>query len=173
VLVLPARPNIGKRDTDLHVRQLLEADDRRRRVQIFSLYTARPEDRLSWAYKPVYVHAKVAIVDDLWCTVGSANLNDRGLEGDTELNVQAVSGELARSLRLRLWAEHLGVSQDAFALLPPHDVIDTLWAPQADAAAAILRQRSGPLASRIVRYALDDMPGDIAVGALQANILDG
>ena len=173
VLVLPAKPNIGKRDTDLHVRQLLEADGDRGRVLIFTLYTARAEERLAWAYKPVYVHAKVAIVDDLWCTVGSANLNERGLEGDSEINVQVLDSELARNLRLRLWAEHLGVPPEALAALPPHEAIDTLWAPRGDAAAAIIHGRGGPLPSMAVRYELGAMPGDLAVGALQAALLDG
>ncbi|MGH2343864.1 MAG: phospholipase D-like domain-containing protein, partial [Chloroflexota bacterium] len=140
VLVLPAKPNIGKRDTDLHLRELIEADGERGRVHVFTLYTARAEERLSWAYKPVYVHAKAAIVDDLWCTVGSANLNDRGLEGDSEINVQVVDGELVKSLRLRLWAEHLGVTESAVDALSPREAVDTLWVPRAATAAAVIRE---------------------------------
>jgi phosphatidylserine/phosphatidylglycerophosphate/cardiolipin synthase-like enzyme len=173
VLVLPAKPNVGKRDTDLHVRQLLEADGGRGRVQVFTLYTARPEDRLLWAYKPLYVHAKVAIVDDTWCMVGSANLNERGLEGDSEINMQVLDEELSRRLRLRLWAEHLGVRESEIAALSPHAAIDTLWVPRADAAVSVMRERSGSLPSMAVRYDLGAMPGDLAVGALQAALLDG
>ena len=36
---------------------------------------------------PVYVHAKIGIVDDEWLTLGSANLNDHSLFNDTEVNV--------------------------------------------------------------------------------------
>ncbi len=36
---------------------------------------------------PLYVHAKVGIVDDRWLTVGSANLNAHSLLNDTEMNV--------------------------------------------------------------------------------------
>ena len=50
---------------------------------------------------------KVAIVDDLWSTVGSANLNNRGMRDDSELNVATLNAELARGLRMLLWAEHL------------------------------------------------------------------
>ena len=173
VLVLPAKPNIGKRDTDLHLRQLLDADDGRGRVRIFTLYTSRAEDRLSWAYKPVYVHAKVAVVDDQWSMVGSANLNDRGLEGDSEINVQVLDGGFARGMRLRLWAEHLGLGEDAIAALTPREAIDTLWVPRADAAIAAIRERGGSLPGMAVRYELGAMPGDLAVGALQASLLDG
>lgn len=173
VLVLPARPNIGKRDTDIHLRQLLDADGGRGRVHAFTLYTARADERRSWVYKPVYVHAKVGIVDDAWCTVGSANLNDRGLEGDSEINVQVIDGSMPRELRLRLWSEHLGIAMETLAALAPHQAIDTLWVPRADDAAAAVRSRSGPLHSMAVRYEIGRMPGDRALGALEAGILDG
>ena len=39
------------------------------------------------AGRPVYVHAKVGIVDDRWLTLGSANLNEHSLFNDTEMNV--------------------------------------------------------------------------------------
>ena len=53
------------------------------------------------------MHAKVTIVDDLWSTLGSANLNNRGMRDDTEMNVATLDWELARGLRMVLWAEHL------------------------------------------------------------------
>jgi phosphatidylserine/phosphatidylglycerophosphate/cardiolipin synthase-like enzyme len=63
---------------------------------------------------PVYVHAKVCVVDDEWAVVGSANLNRRSWTHDSEL-CAAVSGpdgssagaEYARGLRMTLAAEHL------------------------------------------------------------------
>ena len=39
------------------------------------------------AAAPVYVHAKVGVVDDRWLTIGSANLNEHSLFNDTEMNV--------------------------------------------------------------------------------------
>jgi phosphatidylserine/phosphatidylglycerophosphate/cardiolipin synthase-like enzyme len=78
----------------------------------------------------VYVHAKAAIVDDRWLTIGSANLNERGLYNDTEANVVTQDANLARSTRLRLWAEHLEcpiaeIDRD------PTEVIDQVWRPRA------------------------------------------
>jgi phosphatidylserine/phosphatidylglycerophosphate/cardiolipin synthase-like enzyme len=63
---------------------------------------------------PVYVHAKVCIVDDAWMTIGSDNLNLRSWTHDSELTCAVVDpdGELPRSLRTRLWAEHLGLPDD-------------------------------------------------------------
>ena len=59
------------------------------------------------AHDPLYVHAKVGIVDDRWLTVGSANLNAHSLLNDTEMNVVTDDAALARATRVRLWAEHL------------------------------------------------------------------
>lgn len=39
--------------------------------------------------------------------VSSANLNNRGLRNDTEINVATLDAELSRGLHLLLWAEHL------------------------------------------------------------------
>jgi phosphatidylserine/phosphatidylglycerophosphate/cardiolipin synthase-like enzyme len=171
-LVLPAKPNIGKRDTDLHLRQLIDADEGRGRVRLFTLYTRRADHRLGWAYKPIYVHAKVAIVDDVWCTVGSANLNQRGMEGDSEINVQVADATLARELRLRLWSEHLGLPMETLATLEPHQAIDKLWVPLADHARGVIEGRNGDLSTPAVRYDLGTMPGDLGVGALEASLLD-
>ena len=56
---------------------------------------------------PIYVHAKIGIVDDRWFTLGSANLNEHSLFNDTEVNVVCCEPGLARRTRLRLWSEHL------------------------------------------------------------------
>ncbi len=78
---------------------------------------------------PLYVHAKVGIVDDRWLTVGSANLNAHSLLNDTEMNVCTDDRALARDTRVRLWAEHLDVERDEIADEPPHTVIDQRFFP--------------------------------------------
>jgi phosphatidylserine/phosphatidylglycerophosphate/cardiolipin synthase-like enzyme len=75
---------------------------------------------------PIYVHAKVCVVDDVWAAVGSDNLNRRSWTHDAELSAAVLdeTGDpreprdpaglgdgarlFARELRLRLWREHLG-----------------------------------------------------------------
>jgi phosphatidylserine/phosphatidylglycerophosphate/cardiolipin synthase-like enzyme len=57
---------------------------------------------------PIYVHAKVCVVDDEWFTCGSDNFNRRSWTNDSELTCAVVGGGLARQLRAELWAEHLG-----------------------------------------------------------------
>ena len=68
-------------------------------------------------YRPVYVHAKVGIVDDRWLTVGSANLNNRGFLNDAELNIAVANPQAASELRVSLWAEHLQASLDDVVML--------------------------------------------------------
>jgi phosphatidylserine/phosphatidylglycerophosphate/cardiolipin synthase-like enzyme len=67
---------------------------------------------------PVYVHAKVTVVDDEWACVGSDNCNRRSWTHDSELSCAVVDedGVVARSLRLELAREHLGIEDDQ--LLP-------------------------------------------------------
>lgn len=71
-------------------------------------------------YQDVYVHAKAALVDDLWATIGSANVASRSFYGDTELNASFWDAAVTRGLRCTLFREHLGVDtadlDDAAAL---------------------------------------------------------
>jgi phospholipase D1/2 len=79
----------------------------------------------------VYVHTKLLIVDDAVAVIGSANINDRSLngDGDTELaavivddaeaklsdlgeGVKVVTRRFAQELRMQLWRKHLGVLVD-------------------------------------------------------------
>lgn len=83
----------------------------------------RPEGLTDSGYlKPVYVHSKLMIIDDIYAMVGSANLCARSMATDSELNVAVLdeatetdSGlditvcKFARELRIKLWMEHLGV----------------------------------------------------------------
>jgi phosphatidylserine/phosphatidylglycerophosphate/cardiolipin synthase-like enzyme len=63
---------------------------------------------------PVYVHAKVCVIDDVWACVGSDNFNRRSWTHDSELSCAVLddSGDFARDLRLRLMREHLDRAVD-------------------------------------------------------------
>jgi phosphatidylserine/phosphatidylglycerophosphate/cardiolipin synthase-like enzyme len=67
---------------------------------------------------PIYVHAKVCVVDDTWMTVGSDNLNRRSWTHDSEIccAVMDTDGALARDTRVRLAREHLGDTVGALDL---------------------------------------------------------
>jgi phosphatidylserine/phosphatidylglycerophosphate/cardiolipin synthase-like enzyme len=66
-----------------------------------------------------YIHSKFLLVDDRFLSVGSANMNNRSLGYDTELNVswEGQSGDdlsvSIRDARLDLLAEHTGFGFDA------------------------------------------------------------
>lgn len=53
-------------------------------------------------------HAKLMIVDDVFLTVGSCNINDRGFEYEGEINVAVVDPVLVGRTRVDIWREHLG-----------------------------------------------------------------
>jgi phosphatidylserine/phosphatidylglycerophosphate/cardiolipin synthase-like enzyme len=100
--------------------------------------------------EPVYVHAKACVVDDVWAIVGSDNLNLRSWTHDSELSCAVIDqtrdqrepldpagmGDgarvFARDLRLRLSAEHLGLSTDDPDLIDPGRAFDA-WRETAHA----------------------------------------
>jgi phosphatidylserine/phosphatidylglycerophosphate/cardiolipin synthase-like enzyme len=98
---------------------------------------------------PVYVHAKVCIVDDVWFSVGSDNFNRRSWTHDSEVSCGVLdrtrderepfdpaglgdgARRLARDLRLRLWREHLDRPDDASGdadLLDPTSAVTAITA---------------------------------------------
>lgn len=56
----------------------------------------------------IYIHAKVAIADDAYLTLGSSNINTRSMQIDSELNIATEHGDTARKLRQELWGIHTG-----------------------------------------------------------------
>ncbi|HTD39583.1 MAG TPA: phospholipase D-like domain-containing protein, partial [Mucilaginibacter sp.] len=66
-----------------------------------------------------YVHAKCWVFDDELAVIGSANCNRRGWESDSEV-AAAIFDEknprnrrsFAQTLRMGLWSEHLGLTED-------------------------------------------------------------
>jgi len=123
LLVLPSTPKSGNDDTRGVLAELIDADLENGRVLACALY-ARSGTRAD----PIYVHAKVGIIDDQWLTLGSANLNEHSLFNDTEMNIVAHDPELALQTRQRLWAEHLELSADQIPA-DPIRAIDELWKP--------------------------------------------
>lgn len=121
---------------------------------------------------PVYVHAKVCVVDDVWAAIGSDNVNRRSWTYDSEVSCAVLdqtadprapldpaglgdgARRYARNLRLELAREHLDRADGDDA-----DLLDTQAAFDAfaDAAAALDRwhadSRSGPRPpGRLRRY---------------------
>ncbi|HEY7415756.1 MAG TPA: phospholipase D family protein, partial [Ktedonobacteraceae bacterium] len=119
-LVLPDHPNVGRAFTDAGLARLRDEAPQvveEGKLRVYCLATSMHIDDKEH-YRPIYVHAKVLTVDDRWSTVGSANLNNRGMRDDTELNVAVLDNRLAHNLRLMLQGEHLGLlgEYDLFAM---------------------------------------------------------
>jgi phosphatidylserine/phosphatidylglycerophosphate/cardiolipin synthase-like enzyme len=124
VVLLPAKANNGQDDTRGQLGVLAEADDGGGRFLAATIrsLSGRRDD-------PLYVHAKVGIVDDRWLTIGSANLNAHSLLNDTEMNVVTDDARLARETRVRLWAEHLELDEAEVAATDPTVLVDDRWRP--------------------------------------------
>jgi phosphatidylserine/phosphatidylglycerophosphate/cardiolipin synthase-like enzyme len=57
-------------------------------------------------WMPVYIHSKLMIVDDVFTTHGSANINTRSMQVDSELNIAHEWAGETQALRRRLWDLH-------------------------------------------------------------------
>jgi phosphatidylserine/phosphatidylglycerophosphate/cardiolipin synthase-like enzyme len=102
---------------------------------------------------PIYVHAKVCVIDDQWMTIGSDNFNLRSWTHDSELTCAVVdpTGALPLNLRTSLWAEHLGLAQDD-PRLSDLDHAPGLFAGRAGAAGSRIRRhqpRAVPARTRL------------------------
>jgi phosphatidylserine/phosphatidylglycerophosphate/cardiolipin synthase-like enzyme len=129
---LTLRPNqVGR---ELAVRVLLDAAPDR--VAIYDIENI--------GGVPVYVHAKISVIDDVWSAVGSDNFNRRSWSHDSEIACAVLDSEhddrqpldpaglgdgarkYARDLRLQLWREHLGrAADDDEGLLDPDEAVAT------------------------------------------------
>jgi phosphatidylserine/phosphatidylglycerophosphate/cardiolipin synthase-like enzyme len=131
VVVVPRHPDVDGRfalpPNDVGRLQAIETcrSAARDRVHVFDLE--------NHAGTPIYVHAKAAVIDDVWACVGSANLNRRSWSHDSELSCAVLdeardqrepvdpaglgdgARSFARNLRLTLAREHLDLPADGSA----------------------------------------------------------
>jgi phosphatidylserine/phosphatidylglycerophosphate/cardiolipin synthase-like enzyme len=127
------------------------------RYEALSILTRAAPDRVAFygvenvAGVPVYVHAKVCIIDDVWASVGSDNFNRRSWTHDSELTAAVWDDTLdqrepleigavdaprryPRDLRLALVSEHLARRPgDTSDLVDP----ESLFMAMADGAAEL------------------------------------
>jgi len=91
------------------------------KVHICSLVAKdSPADR----WMPVYIHSKLMIINDVFTTHGSANINTRSMQVDSEMNIAHDWASVTKALRQRLWKIHtngIGMQDD------PADAFDA-WA---------------------------------------------
>ncbi len=140
VAVIPLHPDVSGRVSR-------SAEELGRWRALRSLLDAAPDRVAAYGLEnhsgtPIYVHAKVCVMDDLWASVGSDNFNRRSWTHDSELSCVVLDEDYARSLRLTLAAEHLdrlpdvarrGLDEATADLRDPHAMFDAY----ADAAVAL------------------------------------
>jgi phosphatidylserine/phosphatidylglycerophosphate/cardiolipin synthase-like enzyme len=127
---------------------------------------------------PIYVHAKVCVIDDVWATVGSDNLNRRSWTHDSEVSCAVIDSDFderapldpgglgdrsrrfARDLRLSLWAEHLGRSPEDPGLLDLSGG-QVLWEEAARELASWTAQPAGRPRppGRVLAHEIEPVPG--------------
>ncbi len=165
VVVLPVRPKNGSENTRGQLGVLAEADAGRGRLLACTLW--QPGEGAD----PVYVHAKIGIVDDRWLTLGSANLNEHSFFNDTEMNVVAHDPDLARAVRLRLWSEHLGCEPGELegGAAP---IVDERWRPLAEEQLA-RRARGEPPTHRLALLPHVSRRAKGVLGPLNGFFVDG
>jgi phosphatidylserine/phosphatidylglycerophosphate/cardiolipin synthase-like enzyme len=166
LVLLPAHPNNGGDHTRGQLGRLVEADDGEGRFLACTLHQREGSDP-----RPVYVHAKIGIVDDRWFTLGSANLNEHSLFNDTEVNIVTCDKALARATRIRLWAEHLERPEDEVAG-DTTTVIDEIWRPLAEEQRK-LRERGEPQTHRLSELLGVSRRSRRVLGPLNGLFVDG
>ena len=108
----------------------------------------------------MYIHSKVTIVDDVWATIGSANINVRSYTSDSEINCNYIGGGTderglrvsVRDLRRQLWAEHLGMALGNIPLQAGNDPdVIGFWQKHTVPAASVPESAPGtrPVGSRV------------------------
>lgn len=95
-------------------------------------------------FEPVFIHAKVMVVDDVWATVGSANINERSIYSEFEANVAVEDRGFAKGLRCALMGEHMGLDPDDPQLAEPRDAADAFVALASQNARARREHRVAP-----------------------------
>ncbi len=127
--------------------EALRKRDRQGRLRLYHPVTT--------AGAPIYVHAKVLVIDDRVLRVGSSNFNNRSLRLDTECDVTIEAGPTEEanrghivSIRNGLLAEHLGCT--------PEEVAEAIESESLIAAIERLRQRGG---KTLQPYQVPDIEG--------------
>ena len=166
VVLLPAKPNNGADTTRGQLGVLAAADNGAARFLATTISA-----RSGGLSGPLYVHAKIGIVDDAWLSIGSANLNEHSFFNDTEMNIVTCDRTLARETRLRLWAEHLERSIGEVSGEPVR-VIDNLWRPIAGEQLE-RRKRGQPLTHRLLELPRVSRRSMGLLGPLDSLLVDG
>jgi phosphatidylserine/phosphatidylglycerophosphate/cardiolipin synthase-like enzyme len=109
-------------------------------------------------WMPVYIHSKLMIVDDVFTTHGSANINTRSMQVDSELNIAHEWASVTQNMRRELWDLHTdkkGAQDDA-------DTAFKAWQEITDRNKALRNEKNGVPDAPLVEFYYDkDTMGDL------------
>jgi len=85
--------------------------------------------KMRMRYREIYIHSKLLLINDSFFSFGSANLNQRSMSSDSELNFGTNDRTWARYLRQNIWSKLSGEKFDGGSVRQSEltDVFDT-WA---------------------------------------------
>ncbi len=75
-------------------------------------------DQRRMRYREIYIHSKLLLVDDSFFSLGSANLNQRSMAVDSEINLATNDAKRAADLRRKIWAKLSGGTVDGKSATP-------------------------------------------------------
>ncbi|APR35265.1 phospholipase D-like domain-containing protein [Paraburkholderia sp. SOS3] len=78
------------------------------KVSVARLRTSGLDANHEMAYREIYIHSKLMMIDDVFVTMGSANLNQRSMAVDSEINIGASGHDMVSALRKRVFELHSG-----------------------------------------------------------------
>jgi phosphatidylserine/phosphatidylglycerophosphate/cardiolipin synthase-like enzyme len=131
------------------------ADPNTRRFLFSPLQQLKPDPRGS-IYQ--YVHSKVFIMDDAFCTIGSMNFNQRSTTHDSELSLgfhepNPTGDGFAKRVRLRLWHQLLRLPESEQHLVDdPLSCIAKVWNKVEPSPVEIKSPGGAPWKPGVVRY---------------------
>ena len=74
------------------------------KVHVATLVSPDTPEGVEWP--EVYIHAKLMMIDDTFMTAGSANINTRSMQVDSEMNIAHHRPEITAPLRARQWEKY-------------------------------------------------------------------
>jgi len=78
------------------------------KVSVARLRTSGVVKDHGMAYREIYIHSKLMVIDDVFLTVGSANLNQRSMASDSEINIGVTGQAYAAPLRQKIFSLQSG-----------------------------------------------------------------
>ncbi|MRK20675.1 phospholipase D-like domain-containing protein, partial [Pseudomonas sp. JG-B] len=105
-------------ELDRQVKQIEDDDvipEERPGLKVHVCSLVAPDSPAGQPWVPVYIHSKLMIVNDVLTTHGSANINTRSMQVDSELNILHEWHSVTQAMRRRLWDLHTdgkGVQDD-------------------------------------------------------------